>query len=89
LTGSPADELGRDANEVPQRRVTLASIAMGGTGVTQAQWKALMGNNPSYFKKRGDNCPADRVRWKDAQDYIQRLNAKTGKTHALPSEALS
>jgi len=54
--------------------------------VTQAEWRDLMGSNPSRFKSCGDNCPVEQVSWNDVQEYIQRLNAKTGKHYRLPSE---
>jgi hypothetical protein len=53
--------------------------------VTQAQYKAIMGNNPSYVK--GDNLPVEQVSWNDAQEFIKRLNAKTGRNYRLPTEA--
>jgi len=71
----------------PTHRVTLQSFALGKTEVTQGQWKAVMGNNPSHFVRCGDNCPVEQVSWNDAQAFIQRLNAKTGKQYRLPSEA--
>jgi formylglycine-generating enzyme required for sulfatase activity len=46
-----------------------------------------MGNNPSGFKKCGDNCPVEKVSWDDAQVFIKKLNAKTGNQYRLPSEA--
>jgi formylglycine-generating enzyme required for sulfatase activity len=55
--------------------------------VTQGQWKAVMGNNPSYFSKCGNNCPVEQVSWDDVQVFLQKLNAKTGKQYRLPSEA--
>lgn len=87
LMGSPADEPQRQADEGPQRRVSLKGFAMGKTEVTQGQWMALMGSNPSHFKTCGDDCPVEKVSWADAQEYIRRLNAKTGKPYTLPSEA--
>jgi formylglycine-generating enzyme required for sulfatase activity/serine/threonine protein kinase len=87
MMGSPANEKGRDKAEGPQRVVTLQSFAMGKTEVTQGQWKAIMGNNPSRFKNCGDDCPVEMVSWNDAQAYIKKLNAMTGKTYSLPSEA--
>jgi formylglycine-generating enzyme required for sulfatase activity len=71
----------------PTHRVTLKSFALGKTEVTQGQWKAIMGNNPSNFTSCGDNCPVEQVSWNDAQAFIQKLNAKTGKQYRLPSEA--
>ena len=69
-------------------RVTLAKpFAIGKTEVTQGQWKAVMGSNPSYFANCGDTCPVEGVSWDDAQAFIQKLNSKTGKQYRLPSEA--
>jgi len=54
--------------------------------VTQAQWRALMEDNPSYFK--GDNLPVEQVSWDDAQKFINRLNAQNDRyTYWLPSES--
>ena len=55
--------------------------------VTQGQWKAVMGNNPSKFGKCGDNCPVEAVSWDDIQIFLGKLNAKTGKLYRLPSDA--
>lgn len=77
-----------DVDEIPIQRVTIGkAFAIGKTEVTQGQWKAIMGNNPSGFKNCGDNCPVEKVSWEDAQVFIQRLNTKTGKQYRLPSEA--
>ncbi|MBI4808633.1 MAG: formylglycine-generating enzyme family protein [Nitrosomonadales bacterium] len=62
------------------------SFAVGKTEVTQGQWKVIMGNNPSGFPKCGDDCPVERVSWNDAKEFIQKLNAKTGKQYRLPTE---
>jgi formylglycine-generating enzyme required for sulfatase activity len=57
--------------------------------VTQAQWKAVMGSNPSYF--RGDNLPVETVSWNDAQEFLEKLNALIGNCDGgkmvLPTEA--
>jgi formylglycine-generating enzyme required for sulfatase activity len=75
-------------DEKPVQLVTIGkSFAMGKTEVTQGQWKEIMGNNPSGFKKCGDNCPVEKVSWEDAQLFISKLNTKTGKHYRLPSEA--
>jgi formylglycine-generating enzyme required for sulfatase activity len=76
------------SNEKPVHRVTISrAFALGKTEVTQGQWKAIMGNNPSGFNKCGDNCPVEQVSWIDAQSFIKKLSAKTGKQYRLPSEA--
>ena len=62
-------------------------FAIGKTEITQGQWKAIMGNNPSEFKECGDRCPVENVSWFDAQSFINKLNAKTGKQYRLPTEA--
>ncbi|GAC1395904.1 MAG: hypothetical protein NVSMB56_10250 [Pyrinomonadaceae bacterium] len=62
------------------------SFYMGRTEVTQAQWQAVMGNNPSKFK--GDNLPVEQVSWNDAQEFISKLNElNDGYKYRLPSEA--
>jgi formylglycine-generating enzyme required for sulfatase activity len=77
-----------DADEQPMHRVTIArAFALGKTEVTQGQWRAVMGSNPSSFSNCGDNCPVENVSWDDAQAFIQKLNARTGKHYRLPSEA--
>jgi formylglycine-generating enzyme required for sulfatase activity len=53
--------------------------------VTQQQWQAVMGNNPSRFK--GTNRPVEKVSWHDAVEFCQKLSQKTGRDYRLPSEA--
>jgi len=53
--------------------------------VTQAQWQEVMGSNPSFFK--GSNLPVEKVSWDDVQEFINKLNARTGKNYRLPTEA--
>ena len=70
----------------PAHRVTLTNdYYIGKYEVTQALWKAVMGNNPSNFK--GDNLPVEQVSWYDCQDFFSKLNRITGKTFRLPTEA--
>jgi formylglycine-generating enzyme required for sulfatase activity len=76
---------------LPGFTVTLSkSYFLGQFEVTQAQWKKVMGNNPSYFKALpdADNHPVENVRWKDAQAFIKKLNKlEKGKAHyRLPTE---
>jgi len=60
---------------------------MGKYEVTQAEWKAVMGSNPSHFVNCGDTCPVEQVSWNDIQDFLQKLNVKTGSQYRLPTEA--
>ncbi|MDP1732867.1 MAG: SUMF1/EgtB/PvdO family nonheme iron enzyme [Sulfuritalea sp.] len=78
---------GAGDNEKPIHRVVLKGFALGRTEVTQGQWKAVMGNNPSGFKDCGDDCPVEKVNWDEAREFAHRLSKKTGKTYRLPSEA--
>ncbi len=72
--------------ERPIHRVTVKDFHLCKYLVTQAQWQAIMGDNPSYFK--GDeNLPVEQVSWDDVQAFIKKLNDKTGKKYRLPSEA--
>lgn len=81
------EEQGSDAedNEKPAHQVTLSTYSIGETEVTQELWQAVMGSNPSKYK--GNKRPVERVRWYDCQDFIRKLNAATGKTFRLPTEA--
>ena len=89
LMGRKADPFSNQqqppANEQPQHSVTLKSFALGKYEVTQEQWFALMGDNPSYNK--GRTLPVENVSWNDIQAFIEKLNAKTGKRYRLPTEA--
>jgi formylglycine-generating enzyme required for sulfatase activity len=88
MMGSPSSESGRDSDE-KQHKVTLTKgYFLQTTEVTQGQWKKVMGNNPSYFKNCGDNCPVESVSWNDAKEFIKKLNNKDKNfTYRLPTEA--
>jgi len=73
--------------EKPVHDVCVSDFYMGKYEVTQGQWEVIMGDNPSYFKNCGDNCPVENVSWNDVQEFIERLNSKTGKKYRLPTEA--
>ena len=77
-----------EADEKPVHQVTINySFYMGKYEVTQAQWQAVMGENPSNFKDCA-NCPVEQVSWDDTQKFIQRLNGMNdGYTYRLPTEA--
>ena len=84
--GSPASEKERSDNET-QHEVTLTTpFYMGKYEVTQEQYEAVMGNNPSAFDK-GAKLPVTDVSWEDCQEFIKKLNAKTNGGYRLPSEA--
>ena len=75
-----------EPREKPVHNVYIKSFYMMTTEVTQAQWQAVMGNNPSRFK--GDNLPVESVSWNDVQDFIKKLNQlDPGKRYRLPTEA--
>ncbi len=73
--------------EKPAHKVRISRpFYLGKYEVTQRQWKAVMGNNPSRFK--GDDRPVEKVSWKDVQAFIRKLNAREGEgTSYLPTEA--
>ena len=75
------------ADEKPTHFVQIEQFAIGKTEVTQAQWQAVMGSNPSRFTNCGPTCPVEQVSWNDVQQFIQKLNAKTSQSYRLPSEA--
>jgi formylglycine-generating enzyme required for sulfatase activity len=70
----------------PMHSVTLSDFYMGTYEVTQKQWKEIMGNNPSKYSDC-DNCPVENVSWDEVQEFIRKLNAKTGFKYRLPTEA--
>jgi formylglycine-generating enzyme required for sulfatase activity len=71
----------------PMHPVSVPAFMLGRTEVTQGQWRAVMGSNPSNFKECGMDCPVEGIDWVNAQEYARRLSQKTGKTYRLPSEA--
>ncbi|MDR2591696.1 MAG: formylglycine-generating enzyme family protein [Chitinispirillales bacterium] len=74
-----------EKDEKPAHKVTLGDFQIGKYEVTQKQWSQVMGSNPSHFK--GDNLPVGKVSWYDVQEFIEKLNALTGKKYRLPTEA--
>ena len=83
IMGSPEDELGREDDEV-QHEVTLTEeYWMGKYEVTHAQYKAVMGTNPSYFQW-GDNRPVEMVSWDEAMDFCAKLTAAEKEAGRLP-----
>lgn len=87
MMGSPEDELGRVSTETLHEVTLTEPFYMMTTEVTQGQWKAVMGDNPSYFADCGDDCPVEDVSWYMAQDFVETLNGLSDNTYALPTEA--
>jgi formylglycine-generating enzyme required for sulfatase activity len=81
LIGSPESNY-----EKPQHQVKVNSFAIGKYPVTQAQYEAVMGINPSYFKNNLQN-PVEQVSYDDAIAFCQKLSQLTGKNYRLPTEA--
>jgi len=78
--------VGGDDDEKPVHQVTIPRVfAVGKYEVTQAEWEAVMGSNPSRFK--GSRNPVEGVSWDDARAFVRRLSAKTAKRYRLLSEA--
>lgn len=87
FTMGATPEQGDDAydGERPTHQVTLSSYYIGQMEVTQALWRAVMGDNPSDHK--GDDLPVENVSWDDCQAFIRTLNENTGRNFRLPTEA--
>jgi formylglycine-generating enzyme required for sulfatase activity len=75
-----------DDDEKPQHRVEITkAFYIGVYEVTQAQYEAVVGVNPSYFK--GDRRPVECVSWNDAVEFCRKLSQREGVTYHLPTEA--
>ncbi len=87
--GSPENEKDRYDDEGPQHEVTISrDFYLGKYEVTQAQWEAVMGDNPSWFDGKPNN-PVEYVSWNDCQDFIDNFNAMRliSGEFRLPTEA--
>lgn len=89
--GSTDNEYAYAKYTTPVHTVTLQGFYMGAYEVTQAQYAAIMGSNPSYFQGTSypgtENNPVEQVSWYDAREFCTNLSALTGRTFTLPSEA--
>lgn len=79
-------DLGK-ADERPIHEVCVDDFMIASTEVTQGQWTIIMGGNPSFFANCGSDCPVENVSWDDTQEFIRRLNQRSGKVFRLPTEA--
>lgn len=82
----------RDGNceddQKPPHEVKVNNFSISKYEVTQAQWRAVMGSDPPELNFKGcDQCPVESVSWNDIQDFLKKLNDKTGKNYRLPTEA--
>ena len=78
----PGDE---SPNDIQHRVSITRAFYIQTTHVTQAQWKAMMGSNPSLLK--GDEYPVTNIKWKDSVDFCRQLSRSDGKSYRLPTEA--
>ncbi len=85
LMGSPEEETGRFDRETPQHRVSVPPFFFGKYPVTQAQWEAIVGENPSRF--RGEQRPVEMISFEDALQFCEKLSARHSRQYRLPSEA--
>ena len=88
VMGSPADEIGREPQERPHHVTLSRSFWLGAFEVTQHQWLAVMGHNPSWFRLNGGNRPVENVTWFQVKEFLQRLTKSgEGNRFRLPTEA--
>jgi len=80
--GSPSTEADRGSDEGPQTSVALRAFWLGKTEVTQGQWQALMGSNPSHYK--GEALPVETVSWDEAMEFCRKLTAREREAGRLP-----
>jgi formylglycine-generating enzyme required for sulfatase activity len=82
-TGEQGSDCGDD--EKPAHQVTVKDFYIGKYEVTQAEWQKVMGRNSSTFQDC-DQCPVENVSYYDIQEFINKLNAQTGRIYRLPTE---
>lgn len=96
MMGSPLEEPERNKAEGPETQVTFSrGFWLGKTEVTQAQYEAVVGKNPSTFKNVGPAAPVENVSWLDAMTFCRKLNEREtaagrlpeGYAYTLPTEA--
>jgi uncharacterized protein (TIGR02996 family) len=83
LMGSPSQEPERQDDETRHRVTLTKGFFLGAHPVTQAQWRAVLGGNPSRFP--GDDRPVECVSWEDCREFCQALRDKDGLQQGLPS----
>ena len=78
MMGSPTGEEGREADETQHNVTITRAYCMKATEVTQGEWQAMMGSNPSELQGCGANCPVEQVSWDDAVGYANALSRREG-----------
>ncbi|UCE99006.1 MAG: formylglycine-generating enzyme family protein [Planctomycetota bacterium] len=85
VMGSPIEEDGRQGDELQHRVKLTRPFRIGVTEVTQAQWNSVMDINRSHFK--GGDLPVEKVSWREAVAFCEKLSEKEGRCYRLPTEA--
>jgi formylglycine-generating enzyme len=82
-------QMGSDKyDEKPIHSVKVSNFYIGKYEVTQVEWRSIMGEDPKELTEfKGDTMPVHSVSWNDIQDFLQKINTKTGKIYRLPTEA--
>ena len=90
LMGTPRDD-GDTGDDETRHEVRISrGFWLGKYEVTQGEWRAVMGTNPSYFSDCGPRCPVERVSWEDVQAFVRKLNEREsgrGYAYRIPTEA--
>jgi formylglycine-generating enzyme required for sulfatase activity len=87
VMGSPLSEHDRDLDEVQHTVALTKGFYLMEHEVTQQEWAAVMGNNPSYFSACGYHCPVEQVSWEEIQIYIENISKMDGVQYRLPTES--
>ncbi len=86
VMGSPADEPGRELQEVEHVVTLTRPFYLGRYEVTQAEWAEVMGDNPSRFPECGPDCPVETVNLARIRSFLEELS-RSGERFRLPTEA--
>ena len=78
LMGSPADKEGRDDDETLHQVTISRPFYLGKYEVTQAQWRTVMGDSPSFFRNCGDDCPVEGISWEEVATFIDEFERTDG-----------
>jgi formylglycine-generating enzyme required for sulfatase activity len=85
--GTPLDEPMREPQEVLHRITLTRPFHLGRFEVTQAQWEAVLGENPSQFQDCGDDCPVENVSYLEIEKFLGAFESLSGERFRLPTEA--